>query len=563
MNLLIPGRHHILTNYQFNYFNEIIKVSKIDGVVLTDVDGETFELKQNESIDTIIFAVTSANHSNTRRNPLPFHLRAMMLNDFGKELGVPTYIYGIDDVKPSENFADYCIKQINNQAEGWLFIDPKNTLVACSTPVLLMYEKLGYKILPIELAQRKGSTVRDWTYKTSLAWSQIEDIAKYDQYWMISKSYLQSVHPVSQKMFETYNLGKKIQSLFADDILGDDGDLTETRDYNEYVRQMDENVEIKVKETLPFVRPGRIGDIGCAVGSWIKMVSKEQVESDFYGIEVSRKLFDICNQRKSNGDFNTDYVFFNKKNAVLGTVFPKNSMNTIHTSSLTHEIYSYIGKSEVEKCMKKRVGTGLHDAYRIVGQAHLLNFAKNRYEELVTGGVWINRDVLGPNDKDKKVWLKLSREDGEDIPICRDVELKNFKNDRDKFKKTLDRMSTHRRFLQFAEDFRKNEGYSIEFETSEDQKLIQCTLKDAYEFLSKKDYTDNWMSEMHEEFGFYDFGEWKMLLESVGFEVHPASYFYTNSWIRTTRWKDVTIYDEDFKILNYPPTTMILIGEKK
>ena len=58
-------------------------------------------------------------------------------------------------------------------------------------------------------------------------------------------------------------------------MIGDDGDLTETRDYNSYVRQMDEIATLKYNETLPYIKKGRIGDIGCAVGSWIKLASNE------------------------------------------------------------------------------------------------------------------------------------------------------------------------------------------------------------------------------------------------------------------------------------------------
>lgn len=128
--------------------------------------------------------------------------------------------------------------------------------------------------------------------------------------------------------------------LFSDTVVGDDGDLTETRDYNSYVRQMDENAELKYSETSTYVKPGRIGDIGCAVGSWIKNLTRDKKfsESDIFGVEVSRRLYDICEQRKGNGDFHNPNVFFSKRNAVTGLVFPPKSMDTIHTSSLTHEI---------------------------------------------------------------------------------------------------------------------------------------------------------------------------------------------------------------------------------
>jgi hypothetical protein len=37
-------------------------------------------------------------------------------------------------------------------------LNPENTLVISSTPILEMYEKLGYRILPSELTDKKNYT---------------------------------------------------------------------------------------------------------------------------------------------------------------------------------------------------------------------------------------------------------------------------------------------------------------------------------------------------------------------------------------------------------------------
>src|SRR5690349_761253 len=104
MYLLIPGRHQLLTTFQFEYIHRILQ----EGLYhQKDVNGH--ELQLDVGIDAILFAVTSANHSNTRRNPLPFYLRAISIEAFGNELDVPTYIYGIDDVGALPNFASYTL----------------------------------------------------------------------------------------------------------------------------------------------------------------------------------------------------------------------------------------------------------------------------------------------------------------------------------------------------------------------------------------------------------------------------------------------------------------------
>ncbi|HQB62186.1 MAG TPA: transferase, partial [Spirochaetota bacterium] len=66
MHILFPGRHHLLTDYQFKYIYRLIQAG-LDGVL--DINGET--IKTNSKIEDIIFAVTSCNHSNTCRNPIP------------------------------------------------------------------------------------------------------------------------------------------------------------------------------------------------------------------------------------------------------------------------------------------------------------------------------------------------------------------------------------------------------------------------------------------------------------------------------------------------------------
>lgn len=528
MYLLFPGRHQLLTNFQFQYLHDLVYSSK----TCCDLNGNP--LPDKLTIDAIIFAVTSANHSNTRRNPVPFYLRALALQEFVRELPVPSFIYGIDDVGNLENFAAYTLKRVRHESEGLFDLAPSNTMVVCSTPVLTMYEKLGFQILPAELTDRNT-----WNHKCALPWDLVEGIAA-SQDWNSNEAIVRNIHPSSRELWEKYKLGEKVALLFKDRMISDDGDITTTRDYNIYVRQMDEIAELKFTETQLYIKPGRIGDIGCAVGSWIKLACKDDRlrESDFYGIEVARHLFDICTQRKHNGEFVNPFVFFSQRNAVTGLVFDANSMNTIHTSSLTHEIESYGSRKD------------------------LLQFIENRYRELVSGGVWINRDVVGPEDKQKVVLMKLNKFDGRnddyDQPLA----------EREKLRDYLKGLSTYGRFLRFAIDFRKAEGYqlSYRFVTIENDEYIELPLKDACEFISRKDYLDNWQSEMHETFCFWDFDEWKAIVEQAGFKVSPESRAYVNEWIVENRLKGkVELFEMTTSGLSkiyQPVTNMILVAEK-
>ncbi len=528
MYLLIPGRHHLLTQFQYNYIFNLLSNPLKD---FKDVNGKPLGI--DEKITAVVFAVTSANHSNTRRNPLPFYVRAIALEEFGKSLSVPCFIYGIDDVGDVKNFSSYTIKRIKHDSEGMFDMRPENTLVLCSTPVLEMYEKEEYRIVPAELEDRKI-----WKHNTTLPWDVVEKIAETPD-WQ-NDSWIQGqTHKASLDVWSKYRLGSKVQMLFRDKMISDDGDITTTRDYNTYVRQMDEIALLKYQETASHIQPGRVGDIGCAVGSWIKLACEDERlrESDFYGIEVARHLYDICQQRKHNGEFKNPFVFFSQRNAVTGLVFEKNSMNTIHTSSLTHEIESYGSRED------------------------LLSFIKNRFEELAPGGVWVNRDVVGPKGKDEIVLMKLNATDGRN-----DDYDKSF-DSREKLAQYLKGLSTYGRFLRFALDFRKKEGYKLkyEIENKEGSDYIRISLKDACEFMSRKDYVDNWESEMHETFCFWDFEEWKHNLELAGFSVSGRSKVYTNEWIVKNRFEGrVELYKDSkpMERIDYPVTNMLMLAIK-
>ncbi len=203
MLLLIPGRHHLLTNFQFKYLSEVIR---------------------SENISAVIFAVTSANHSNTRRNPLPFYLRALAIDEFGRSLGVPCFIYGIDDVGNVRNFSSYTIKRIQHESEGQFDIDPSNTLIVCSTPVLEMYEREGFRILTAELEDRTT-----WKHHSIMPWDLVEKIASTPD-WRSDSSITNEMHPASIDVWTRYRCGEKVQMLFRDKMISDDGDITTTRD---------------------------------------------------------------------------------------------------------------------------------------------------------------------------------------------------------------------------------------------------------------------------------------------------------------------------------------------
>lgn len=136
--LLFPWRHHILTNFQLQELN---RITEWDISQFRDVSGNPIKIK--EKIDTIIWVITSANHSNTRRNPLPWYRREAMIEDFARHIDAKSYIYHVDDIWRSNRFAHYVLSKIEVDSGNKFTLTPENTVLWCSTPeVIDMYSEL-------------------------------------------------------------------------------------------------------------------------------------------------------------------------------------------------------------------------------------------------------------------------------------------------------------------------------------------------------------------------------------------------------------------------------------
>jgi SAM-dependent methyltransferase len=234
----------------------------------------------------------------------------------------------------------------------------------------------------------------------------------------------------------------------------------------------------------------RIVDIGCGPGSLLQRAADDPQlhESDLYGIELARPLYEECLHRRRQGRFANPNVFFYQRNVLRDPVFDDRSIDTTITVALTHEIRSYLGA----------------DALRLL--------AERIYRHTRPGGVWINVDVAGPRNGDDAVWL------------------------------TLDPPTTER-FASFAREFRAEEGEApwpnLVVNEHPSGTTFELTRRLAMEFLAKKDYTDNWQSEMHERFCDLDIDAWHALLTNAGFSVSPASSTTTNEWLVEHRFAPV------------------------
>jgi SAM-dependent methyltransferase len=489
--VLFPGRHHMLTRFQAEHLRKLA--------------------------GTIVWAVTSANHENTRRNPVPYHRREAAIERFSVQAGLRSLVVPVFDTAPTDAFAEVTLKNIT-VATG-LALSPADTVVACSTPaVAALYEKLGFPIDPVEAGEDP---------QPERPWDVLLRLAAGDESWR------GLAHPATIDVYDRYQLAESIRTVVNDPVVGDEGGLTATRDYRTYEEAFAQAAERKWALVEDQVRPGRIVDIGCGAGAVLELADREPAlrESDLIGVEIARHLFEECVHKKAQGAFTNANVYFYRRNVLGGAVFPDRSIDTTLTFALTHEIWSY--------------GERL---------ASMRRFAQAIYDHTAPGGVWINSDVCGPDGRDRPVRLRLDRTDGDNPDsVRRDLAALPPKE----VAAHVAGLSTRARFDQFLIDYRFPVPAAV------DGADVLLPFGDAMDFLTRKDYTDNWLSETQEQFCGLEFADWRHLLTDIGFELDPASRTTRNDWIIDNRIAKVaSITDADGRPLDWPVTHILFVARR-
>lgn len=516
--LLVPGRHHAITRFQVAHFNELF--------LRPDVEHGA----------EIIWAITSANHSGTQRNPVSGSRRLGMIESVTSYEGLPSQTYRITNMTQKPNFAHYVIETIRLESKGRVTITPDNTLVVCSTKeVAEQYAQLGFLVDTAEY---------DKTFTHQLGprpWDIVEELIKSGPQWRSSAIVQDALASTCFSYYERYGVGDDIVEIFQDPLIeSDDGDITTTRDYTVYRQAFEDGAKRKVAEFEQYVRPGRILDVGCATGETLKLLSQkpELFESDFYGVEAARPLYQICQQRKDAGEFGDANMFFYQRNIMRSSLFPYNSLTTIITMALTHEIESYLGREE------------------------LYRFIQRMYDITAPGGVYINYDVAAPEDKDQEVHVVFTDTDGENpetvFPDIEEYELEGF----------LQTLSTKSRFERFVQDFRATEGdqITVRYEVIDGHEYAVLRYGDLCDFLAKKDYLQSWHSEMHERFCFWSYNDWKKALTDVGFTLAEGSEPKRNEWLIENRFAPaakVFALQGEVLVEKEPPITNVLLIAQK
>lgn len=516
--LLVPGRHHSITRFQTEHLKQLLQRG--------DVAGDA----------KVVWAVTSANHAGTRRNPIAGTRRIGMIEAVTAAEGIPSLVYGINNMNPKPNFAHYLLEEIHLESKGRVELTPESTLVMCSTAsVAQQYQTLGFTVDPAEADASFSER------HARLPWDIVEEIVKSGAGWRANATVQSELAPACVAYYERYGLGDDIVEIFEDPLIdNNDGDITTTRDYATYRQAFEDGAKRKVADFEQFVRPGRILDVGCATGETIKLLAQRPTlfESDFYGVEAARPLYQICQQRKEAGEFGDANVFFYQRNIMQSSLFARGTLDTIITMALTHEIESYLGRSELEA------------------------FITRMYDITAPGGVYINYDVVAPDGKDRIVHALLTDTDGDNpddvLPDIPPEDLPAF----------LGSLSTKARFRRFIRDFRaaEDDTISASFEAIDGQEYAVLRYGDLCDFLAKKDYLNSWTSEMHERFCFWDYEDWTSALISAGFIMGDGSRRIQNDWLIQNRFAPAgqvfERHDGTLQPVEPPVTNMLLLAYK-
>jgi SAM-dependent methyltransferase len=180
--------------------------------------------------------------------------------------------------------------------------------------------------------------------------------------------------------------------------------------------------------------------------------------------------------------------------------------------------------------------------------ARLETCLRNQVAALRPGGVLIIRDFVVP-DGPELVRLELPERDGKDNG-------------------TILELSTAALFERFADGFRSSQhrAHGVPFTRSPATRAgclgYELSLRDATEFILRKDYRRDWETELLEEYTYYSQAQFEHALRGLGLRL-LASVPIHNPWIVEHRYQGkVALFDLTDRELPFPPTNYFVVGEK-
>jgi SAM-dependent methyltransferase len=493
--VLVPGGHHLLTR---ELARELARVRAGAG-----------------EAPLYVWAVTSANHRGTRRNPIPVARRTAAIELFARQEGLHSVVVEVDDVA-GDRLAEVVVKTVAVETGNHVLPTPLNTLVvAADRATGESYRTLGFHVATAPQGEAEPAEV-------------LAQLATGDGGWR------GRAHPATVDVYDRYRLAQHVLRVCNDRSLGAEGSLTATRNYAVYQAALESSAQRKWRTIRPFVRPGRVVDIGCGPGALLQQAAAdpELAGCDLYGVEISRHLFQECLHKKARGAFANPNTYFLHGNILSEASFRPASVDTTVTCAVTHEIYSY--------------GEGRDDIHRLAAAiaAHT-----------APGGAWINLDVCAPDEPDRVVDLVFHEGPTGVEPVDLTRRAPDAAGD------YLAALRPADRFAQFAADFRRNTGAPFVYRAIDGG--FRLRLADAMEFMTRYTYTDSWLSESHERFCALTWPDWLDIVRRAGLQPDPRSGAWRNEWLVSNVFDPVAeVRDPRGGAVPWPVTHLTMVAHR-
>jgi hypothetical protein len=289
--------------------------------------------------------------------------------------------------------------------------------------------------------------------------------------------------------------------------------------YDRYLSSMDASMRQKVALTAAFLLGrGRVADMGMGSGTGSDALAGLYPELEVIGVDIDQTMVDLATERYRRK--NLRFV----RGDIGANVFEDASLDAIFDSSVLHHVTSFNGY-----------------AYQAAAAA-----LAAQVKELREHGVLVVRDFLDPGTD--RVLLDLPTDDGDasnDPRTC----------------------STSALFERFAAEFRslsESPGFPFEVGAAESpsRRRYRTTRKLAVEFVLRKDYRQDWESEVKEEYTYFTQGEFEARFRELGLRVLSSTPLY-NPWILRQRFRGrFAWFAEDGAPLDFPATNYVVVGEK-
>lgn len=290
-----------------------------------------------------------------------------------------------------------------------------------------------------------------------------------------------------------------------------------------YVKSMELSADAKAKEIFPWVKPGIIVDAGAGAGPMTELLSLQFPDSKIIALDVSSDMINRLKKRFA-GRKNIEVV-----QGDIDSFHYGEPITTFINASVFHEDFSF------------------HN----YNHGKIIKTLIRQKQALEKGGVDIIRDGVQPEPE--QLYLKPLTEFACD----------RFLRFTQGFKKVRD---VNYMIGNFHSDVFVQNGRRNFTEADIGKSYIEISSQNASEMLSKYFYDEKNLSvELSEQFGIWTLREYKKILGDLGFSIKHAETFLLDYLVKEHYSKDFEVFHLVNGVLSnapYPPSTMLLVGEK-